>query len=102
MRRFISLFLLFALTATPTAHSSSLNFSVHKLDSGVPGNTILIVGGIQGDEPGGFNAASIITTATKALVGFLVTTVVEENSGEAVEVEEMAVGEMEEVEIETV
>ncbi len=62
MLRFVVLLLSFTVTAISTAHSASLDFSVHKLESGVPGNTILIVGGIQGDEPGGFNAASIITT----------------------------------------
>ncbi|MCG8620317.1 MAG: succinylglutamate desuccinylase/aspartoacylase family protein [Desulfobacterales bacterium] len=39
-----------------------LEFSVHDLASGNPGATALIVGGIQGDEPGGFNAAALITT----------------------------------------
>jgi len=39
-----------------------LGFSVHKLESDIAGNTLLIIGGIQGDEPGGFNAASLIVT----------------------------------------
>jgi len=47
----------------------SLDFSVHTLSSGVPGNTALIVGGIQGDEPGGFNAAALIATHYKILSG---------------------------------
>ncbi len=37
-------------------------FSVHKLESGRHGNTVLVIGGIQGDEPGGFNAASLLVT----------------------------------------
>jgi hypothetical protein len=37
-------------------------FSFHRLESGVPGNTLVVVGGIQGDEPGGFNAASLLVT----------------------------------------
>ena len=41
------------------AHASSLQFTLHKLQSGVPGPTLLIIGGIQGDEPGGFTAASL-------------------------------------------
>ncbi len=45
------------------------DFSIHKLDSKRPGNTILIVGGIQGDEPGGFNAAALIITQYKILSG---------------------------------
>ncbi|WP_300675247.1 M14 family metallopeptidase [Desulfoluna sp.] len=61
--------LLFVLMSTLPAHASSLEFSVHKLESGVPGHTILIVGGIQGDEPGGFNAASLITTQYKIKSG---------------------------------
>ena len=37
-------------------------FTLHKLQSGVVGPTILIIGGIQGDEPGGFTAASLLVT----------------------------------------
>ena len=44
-------------------------FSSYHLNSGVAGNTILIVGGIQGDEPGGFNAASLVVTHYKILSG---------------------------------
>ena len=39
-------------------------FTLHKLQSGVAGPTILIIGGIQGDEPGGFTAASLLVTAS--------------------------------------
>lgn len=38
------------------------DFTVHRISSGVPGPTALIVGGIQGDEPGGFNAAALVVT----------------------------------------
>ncbi len=41
---------------------SNLEFSLHKLESDQPGPTILVVGGIQGDEPGGFHAASLLVT----------------------------------------
>ena len=48
------------------AHSGladdSIDFTLHKLESGRPGNTLLVIGGIQGDEPGGFNAASLLVT----------------------------------------
>lgn len=38
-------------------------FSLHKLGAPSPqGKTLLVIGGIQGDEPGGFHAASILTT----------------------------------------
>jgi hypothetical protein len=36
-------------------------FTLHKLESG-GGPTLLVVGGIQGDEPGGFSAASLLVT----------------------------------------
>ena len=39
-----------------------LEFTIHKLESGVAGPTVLVVGGIQGDEPGGFHAASMLVT----------------------------------------
>jgi len=39
-----------------------LEFSLYRNDGGEPGNTLLVVGGIQGDEPGGFNAASLLVT----------------------------------------
>lgn len=51
------------------ASQSGLGFSVHHLASKVPGSTALIVGGIQGDEPGGFNAAALIATRYKILSG---------------------------------
>lgn len=61
MRRVIMLAIVLLLSGS-AALASSLDFSVHKLESGTPGATVLIVGGIQGDEPGGFNAASLLTT----------------------------------------
>jgi hypothetical protein len=39
---------------------AGLDFTLHKLDSGKPGKTLLVVGGIQGDEPGGFTSAALI------------------------------------------
>ncbi len=45
------------------------DFTVHPMDSGQPGRTALIVGGIQGDEPGGFNAAALIATRYRILSG---------------------------------
>ncbi len=41
--------------------ANSYDFSVYKKGSGT-GNTVLIIGGIQGDEPGGFSAASLLAT----------------------------------------
>jgi hypothetical protein len=39
-----------------------LEFSLHRVDGEGTGPTILVIGGIQGDEPGGFNAASLLAT----------------------------------------
>ena len=49
--------------------AGSPEFSIHKKISGVKGPTILVVGGIQGDEPGGFNAASLLVTNYKITKG---------------------------------
>ena len=37
-------------------------FTFHQLNADRPGNTLLVIGGIQGDEPGGFSAASLLVT----------------------------------------
>ena len=49
--------------------SEPLRFSLHKIESGKPGPTLLIIGGIQGDEPGGFTAASMLVTNYKVKSG---------------------------------
>lgn len=59
----------FAGSLTVASADSNLGFSVHKKESGVKGHTVLIIGGIQGDEPGGFNAASLIVTHYDILSG---------------------------------
>lgn len=41
--------------------TDNLSFSLHKIGDG-EGPTILVIGGIQGDEPGGFHAASLLAT----------------------------------------
>lgn len=46
-----------------------LRFSLHKIESGIPGPTLLVIGGIQGDEPGGFTAASMLVTNYKIKAG---------------------------------
>ncbi len=40
--------------------ATGLEFSLHKLQSQKDGPTLLVIGGIQGDEPGGFTAASLL------------------------------------------
>lgn len=70
MRR--SLLLWVSLLSALTAQAgSSLEFTLHKLESDKPGPTVLVVGGIQGDEPGGFHAASLLVTDYKVSSGKL-------------------------------
>lgn len=42
--------------------AQALDFSLHKKQGAGDGPTLLVIGGIQGDEPGGFNAASLLVT----------------------------------------
>jgi len=63
MKRLILIVLVhLLLLATPAFASRHMDFTVHKLGSHKPGNTLLVIGGIQGDEPGGFNAAALLAT----------------------------------------
>ena len=57
------IFLFFIISQV--AISEPLRFSLHKIESGIPGPTLLVIGGIQGDEPGGFTAASMLVTNYK-------------------------------------
>ena len=59
MKQCISLLL---LIWSPLLFASDLEFTLHKLTSENPGPTLLVIGGIQGDEPGGFTAASLLVT----------------------------------------
>jgi hypothetical protein len=63
MKRFFTILLncLFVF-AGPAMANNHFDFSLHKLEADRPGNTLLVIGGIQGDEPGGFNAASLLVT----------------------------------------
>ena len=62
----ITFFLFFLSQAS---FAEPLRFSLHKIESGIPGPTLLIIGGIQGDEPGGFTAASMLVTNYKVKNG---------------------------------
>ena len=54
-------FLLFLLTFVTASLANVLDYALIK--KGEPSeNTMLLIGGIQGDEPGGFLAASIVAT----------------------------------------
>ncbi|MCG6893079.1 MAG: succinylglutamate desuccinylase/aspartoacylase family protein [Desulfobacteraceae bacterium] len=58
--RWFAVWILLLLPAAAAA--SNLEFSLHKLESEQAHPTLLVFGGIQGDEPGGFNAASLLVT----------------------------------------
>ena len=62
-------FYFFIISSQIVLSHQKLSFSFHKLESGKPGPTIMVVGGIQGDEPGGFNAAAILATRYKITRG---------------------------------
>ena len=49
--------------------SASLDFTLHKKGTDPDENVLLVIGGIQGDEPGGFNAASLLVTHYKITKG---------------------------------
>lgn len=59
------------LVTTQGIIAEPLRFSLHKIESGVEGPTMLVIGGIQGDEPGGFTAASMLVTNYKVQRGSL-------------------------------
>lgn len=64
-RYFFTLFLLLFIpvAAVSSDAQKTPSFSFHQLGDAKPdGKTLLVIGGIQGDEPGGFHAASILTT----------------------------------------
>jgi len=55
--------LFFALSAIAnTGYQPSFDFRLYKKEATDTAPTILIIGGIQGDEPGGFNAAALLAT----------------------------------------
>lgn len=69
-------FLLFVMLAFPlgcfhmAAHATPLDFSAIRLGNAPA--TVLVVGGIQGDEPGGFSAATLLATRYEILSGSIV------------------------------
>ena len=57
------LLLLFpVLCLTPAAPVDAADFSFHRLGSAASGPTLLIIAGVDGDEPGGFHAAATLVT----------------------------------------
>ncbi|MCT4535761.1 M14 family metallopeptidase [Halodesulfovibrio sp.] len=61
MRLLLS-FILVAITTVSAFAQKPLDFSLHKLGNDPKGPTILVIGGIQGDEPGGFSAAGMLVS----------------------------------------
>lgn len=49
--------------------ASSLDFTLYQKGERSHDNILLVIGGIQGDEPGGFNAASLLVTHYKITKG---------------------------------
>lgn len=52
--------LLFLMLLALSAQAGPLDFDIFRLGTG--DNTVLVIGGIQGDEPGGFSAATLLAT----------------------------------------
>jgi hypothetical protein len=64
-----SIFITAVFCSSPLLVAEPLRFSLHKLESSIKGPTLLVIGGIQGDEPGGFTAASMLVTNYKIQSG---------------------------------
>ncbi|MDQ1340714.1 MAG: hypothetical protein QG567_1872 [Campylobacterota bacterium] len=61
---------IFAFLALPIfLFASNLDFTLHKKGEDKNESILLVIGGIQGDEPGGFNAASLLVTHYKITKG---------------------------------
>ncbi len=69
MKKFVATVFACLLVLANPSFAENIKFTLHKLGSGRKGNTVLVIGGIQGDEPGGFNAASLLVTHYKILKG---------------------------------
>ncbi len=61
MLRLFSIFILF----TGLVFADGFDFTLIKKGKQDSSNTLLVVGGIQGDEPGGFMAASLLSLTTR-------------------------------------
>lgn len=67
MKSFLPLFFLLLLPF----HLLAADFTLHQQQGTQTGPTLLVVGGIQGDEPGGFNAAALLATRYRINTGNL-------------------------------
>lgn len=62
IKLFQIVFMLFVASSSVYASADELEFSLITKGAIHTGPVILVIGGIQGDEPGGFNAASLLAT----------------------------------------
>ena len=65
----IFIFFLAFLSCSDVLAYTQLNFNVFRLGQG--DNAVLVIGGIQGDEPGGFSAATLLATRYEIKKGSL-------------------------------
>lgn len=65
----LSLFRAAPVWADPVDLQTSMNFSLFRMGTSAP--VVLVVGGIQGDEPGGFSAATLLATRYTISAGTL-------------------------------
>lgn len=69
-RGMLKLYSLLFLFLLPLCLSANNNFNFNLIQKGKQdGNTLLVIGGIQGDEPGGFLSASLLTTHYEIIKG---------------------------------
>lgn len=69
-KSFMKLFIVtIILSLSQAVLAEPLRFSLHKIESDIKGPTLLVIGGIQGDEPGGFTAASMLVTNYEVING---------------------------------
>jgi len=63
-------FISFALICKLSA--AKLHFTTHQLKGDVPGSTLLVIGGVHGNEPGGYFAAAVLVLHYKIKKGQLI------------------------------
>ena len=67
-KRFIWIFILIATTLN-ILYAKNAPFSLYELKGDSDGATLLVIGGIHGDEPGGYCAPSILINSYHILKG---------------------------------
>ena len=67
-RRLVAGLVAIAMLLCASLSAQGLDFTLHTQGEG-EGRTLLVVAGIQGDEPGGFNAAALLVTGYRITAG---------------------------------